>query len=110
MVSGATGERPKGIGQMDSEGREKLIEWIMENTSENEIFHVFSGSLANYITLRTGRLTDSGKYGLVRTEEMSEAIAKRRKSGIFIFNRKLFRVPKNLKILAEFGDFIVASL
>ena len=112
MVAGMGGERPKGIWQMDPDETQKMIEWIMENTSEDEILHVKGGSLACYITLMTGRVTDSGMYHEVRSEEMYEAIAEERKSGIFIFDVGFFKrkIPENLNILARFGTFIVASI
>jgi len=112
MVAGMGGERPKGIWQMNPDETQKMIEWIMENTSEDEILHVKGGSLACYITLMTGRVTDSGMYHEVRSEEMYEAIAEERKSGIFIFDVGFFKrkIPENLNILARFGTFIVASI
>jgi hypothetical protein len=112
MIVGMSGERPKGVWQMDPEETQKMIDWIMENTSEDEILHVSGGSLACYITLMTGRITDSGMYHEVRSEEMYEAIAEERKSGIFIFDIGFFKkkIPENLDILARFGTFIVASM
>jgi len=61
-----------------------LSNWIIENIPEDEILHVPMGAVATYITLTTGRLTDSGMYGEVRTEEMMAEIQKGRKSGIFV--------------------------
>jgi hypothetical protein len=112
MVSGLRGERPAGVWQMNSDETEELIEWITENTSENEILHVPAGNVACYITLMTGRVTDSGMYHEVRSEEMAEAIAEERKSGIFIFDAEFFkrRIPENLEILARFGGLVVASM
>ncbi|MCK4247873.1 MAG: hypothetical protein KAX04_04980, partial [Methanomicrobia archaeon] len=112
MIAGMSGERPKGVWQMDPEETQKMIDWIMENTSEDEILHVSGGSLACYITLMTERITDSGMYHEVRSEEMYEAIAEERKSGIFIFDIGFFKkkIPENLDILARFGTFIVASM
>lgn len=112
MIAGMSGERPKGVWQMDPDETQKMIDWIMENTSEDEILHVTGGSLACYITLMTGRVTDSGMYHEVRSEEMYEAIAKERKSGIFIFDVGFFKkkIPENLNILTRFGTFIVASI
>ncbi|MCK4433057.1 MAG: hypothetical protein KAV48_03900 [Methanomicrobia archaeon] len=78
MIAGMGGERPKGVWQMDPEETQKMIDWIMENTSEDEILHVSGGSLACYITLMTERITDSGMYHEVRSEEMYEAIAEER--------------------------------
>lgn len=112
MIAGMGGERPKGVWQMNPEETQKMIDWIMENTSEDEILHVSGGSLACYITLMTERITDSGMYHEVRSEEMYEAIAEERKSGIFIFDIGFFKkkIPENLDILARFGTFIVASM
>ncbi len=61
-----------------------LANWITENIPEDEILHVPMGAVATYITLTTGRLTDSGMYAEVRTEEMMIEIQEGRKSGIFV--------------------------
>ncbi|RLE71071.1 MAG: hypothetical protein DRJ45_04260, partial [Thermoprotei archaeon] len=47
-----------------------VAEWIRENVDEDEIIHVPRGMMADFITLTTGRLTDGGMYGEVRSEEM----------------------------------------
>lgn len=112
MISGVGGERPQGMWQMNTEETGDMIDWIKENTSENEILHVPAGNLACYITLVTGRVTDSGMYHEVRSEEMAEAIAEERKSGIFIFDVEFFRrgTPKNLDVQEKFGSLVVASM
>ncbi|HDM22479.1 MAG TPA: hypothetical protein ENG20_01680 [Methanomicrobia archaeon] len=112
MIAGLNGERPKGIWQMNPEEMQELIDWIMENTSENEILHVAAGNLACYITLMTGRVTDSGMYHEVGSEEMYREISQERKSGIFIFDINFFRkgIPHNLNILARCGSIVVASV
>ncbi len=88
----------------------ELARWIEENVPEGEIIHVGVGSLADCITLLSGRLTDGGMYWEVRTEEMLRAVAEGRKSGIFVsLRRDLPREARDreVDILAEIGPFVV---
>ncbi len=89
---------------------QELARWIEENVPEGEIIHVGIGPLADCITLLSGRLTDGGMYREVRTEEMLQAVAEGRKSGIFVSLRK--DLPREARgrdvtILAEIGPFVV---
>jgi len=88
----------------------ELAGWIEENVPEGEIVHVGVGSLADCITLLSGRLTDGGMYWEVRTEEMLQAVAEGRKSGIFVsLRRDLLGEARDreVDILAEIGPFVV---
>ncbi len=89
---------------------QELARWIEENVPEGEIVHVGVGSLADCITLLSGRLTDGGMYWEVRTEEMLRAVAEGRKSGIFVsLRRDLPREARgrNVTVLTEIGPFVV---
>jgi len=93
-----------------------VAEWIRENVDEDEIIHVPRGMMADFITLTTGRLTDGGMYGEVRSEEMLREIIMHRKSGIFVFEENIFRryISRSpriyFEILAVFRPFIIVRI
>ena len=106
-------EEPKAWGafSLNNPDLVAVANWIAENTREDEIIHVMVGSLADAITLLTGRRTDHGMYPEVRTEEMFRAVAQGRKSGIFVLtkeqlkNMRLFTIKS--ETLAVFGEFVI---
>jgi len=93
-----------------------VAEWIRENVDEDEIIHVPRGMMADFITLTTGRLTDGGMYGEVRSEEMLREIIMHRKSGIFVFEENIFRryISRSpriyFEVLAVFRPFIIVRI
>lgn len=93
-----------------------VAEWIRENVDEDEIIHVPRGMMADFITLTTGRLTDGGMYGEVRSEEMLREIFMHRKSGIFVFEENIFRryISRSpriyFEVLAVFRPFIIVRI
>lgn len=93
----------------EKEDIDELIEWIKENTPEDEILHVIHGPLGCYITLMTGRCTDVGMYAEARSENTFREIIKNRKSGIFIFEKRIFETMPDMEILSVFGNIIVAT-
>lgn len=106
-------EEPKAWGKFGLNNPDLIAvaNWIAENTEEDEIIHVMVGSLADAITLLTGRRTDHGMYPEVRTEEMFAAISQGRKSGIFVLTRDQFDKMRffsiKSEVLAVFGEFII---
>ncbi|RLG51580.1 MAG: hypothetical protein DRN99_08405, partial [Thermoproteota archaeon] len=112
LASGADIRDPWGFSLNDPALIE-LSEWIAANIPEEEVLHVPMGPLADYITLTTGRLTDSGMYREVGGTELQRAVREGRKSGVFVLTARqaelVLRAP-GARVIAEFGKYIVAEV
>ncbi len=100
------------IGLFHDQDLQKVIAWIKENTSENEIIHVRTGPVGDYICLMSGRRTDTGMYREVQTEEMFQALKKGKKSGVFVLGKNEFLRYKpfinfRFKVLAVYGKYVI---
>jgi len=104
-----TGERPPRSWQITNPEIDALIQWIIDNTSEDEILHVQNGMLADYLALHTDRRTDSGMYREVNQPELMQAIQEGKKSGIVIMEAKEFpgQPPPGITIIEQFGNMLV---
>lgn len=105
-----SGQRPPRVWQINNPEMDELIYWIKNNTPRDEILHVESGLLANYLALFTDRRTDSGMYREVTAPEMFESIKKGKKSGIFIIEQEKIKKQKilpGMTLLEQFGDLLI---
>ena len=104
-----TGERPPRVWQITNPEIDELIQWVINNTSEDEILHMDNGMMADYVALFTGRRTDAGMYREVTSEELFKAIQEGKKSGIFILEVDKFRDfnPPGMTALAQFGNLLI---
>ncbi|KYK37702.1 MAG: hypothetical protein AYK18_01705 [Theionarchaea archaeon DG-70] len=105
-----TGKRPPRTWQITNPEIDELIQWIRYNTSEDEILHMESGMLADYLALFTDRKTDSGMYREVTTPELLLAVREGKKSGIFILEQEKIReqgTMPGMNILEQFGNLLV---
>ena len=50
-----------------------------------------------------------GMYAEARSENTFREIIKNRKSGIFIFEKRIFETMQDMEILSVFGNIIVAT-
>lgn len=110
ITSLKTGKRPPRMWQISNPEIDELIQWIITNTSEDEILHLNNGMLADYLALFTGRRTDSGMYREVTSSELFGAIQKGEKSGIFIMEKERFAgqgLPPGMAMLGEFGNLLL---
>jgi hypothetical protein len=105
-----SGQRPPRVWQINNPEMDELIQWIKDNTPKDEILHVESGLLANYLALFTDRRTDSGMYREVTSPDLFEAIREGKKSGIFILEQdkmKDRRIMPGMTLLEQFGNVFV---
>jgi hypothetical protein len=104
-----TGTRPPRVWQINNPEIDELIDWIINNTSEDEILHVENGMLADYLALFTGRRTDSGMYREVTSTELFQAIQEGKKSGIVIIEAENMRgqLPPGMTVLHQFGNLLL---
>lgn len=104
------GARPPRVWQINNPEIDELIQWIINNTSEDEILHVEQGMLADYIALFTNRRTDSGMYREVTQPELIKSVREGEKSGILILEAERFKeqlLPQGMTLLEQFGNLLV---
>ncbi len=107
-----TGERPARVWQITNPEIDDLIQWVIQNTSQDEILHLENAMLADYLALFTGRRTDTGMYREVSSPELFQAIREGRKSGIIILEVGRFReqpISPGMVVLEQFGDLLVVQ-
>lgn len=105
-----TGRRLPRVWQITNPEIDKLISWIIANTSPDEILHLDNGMLADYLALFTERRTDAGMYREVTAPELLQAVREGKKSGIFIIEQGRMRergITPEMTVLAQFGDLLV---
>lgn len=105
-----TGKRPLRMWQISNPEIDELIQWIVNNTSEDDILHLGNGMLADYLALFTDRRTDAGMYREVSSPELFKAVQEGRKSGIIIVEAEKFfeeGLPPGITVLERFGNVLV---
>lgn len=110
LTSLRTGERPPRMWQITNPEIDELIQWIIVNTSEDEILHVENGMLADYLALFTDRRTDSGMYREVTSDELFRAVQEGKKSGIFILEAERFAgqsLPPGMTLMERYGNLLL---
>lgn len=91
-----------------SENAFNLYNFIMNNTTEDEIIHVQGGPIATCISLFTDRRTDNGMWMEVTNEDMKKSPYTNSRFGVIEMNnqRQIQQIPESI-IIEKFGEFIV---
>jgi len=91
-----------------SENAFKLYNFIIKNTTEDEIIHVQGGPIATCISLFTDRRTDNGMWMEVTNGDMRKSPSTNSKYGVIEMNaqRQTLQIPESI-VIEKFGEFIV---